>query len=478
MPSLRVLVIEDEPAARQVLAAAVSKAGYSVDTAADVAEATAKLARGDVDVALCDIQLPDGHGIDLLKHSRASDFDTAFIMVTAFASVETAVEALRAGAFDYIIKPVRHVEVLHRLSQLEAVSELREENRTLRKAVRASKPLYTFTSTGMRKVQRLVDKVAPSDSTVLLTGESGTGKSVIARTLHEQSERRERPFIPVNCGAIPDQLLESEFFGHTKGAFTSADRARKGLFLEADKGTLFLDEICELPLHMQTKLLHAIEDKEVRPLGSGQLRRVDTRIVAATNRNLSQLISQGRFREDLYFRFSMFEILIPPLRERPEDIRGLIRFTLRANERVRGASQAIELDPEAEEILLRYSWPGNVRELENVITRACILVEGNSISVDNLPSEMTKAVSPWNPARIANAANGSLHDQRRKFETEVVLRAINDAGGDRKLAARRLKISLSSLYAKLSELECEPEVPGDPGSEVPSEVPNLRHAKS
>lgn len=478
MPSLRVLVIEDEPAARQVLAAAVSKAGYSVDTAADVAEATAKLARGDVDVALCDIQLPDGHGIDLLKHSRASDFDTAFIMVTAFASVETAVEALRAGAFDYIIKPVRHVEVLHRLSQLEAVSELREENRTLRKAVRASKPLYTFTSTGMRKVQRLVDKVAPSDSTVLLTGESGTGKSVIARTLHEQSERRERPFIPVNCGAIPDQLLESEFFGHTKGAFTSADRARKGLFLEADKGTLFLDEICELPLHMQTKLLHAIEDKEVRPLGSGQLRRVDTRIVAATNRNLSQLISQGRFREDLYFRFSTFEILIPPLRERPEDIRGLIRFTLRANERVRGASQTLELDPEAEEILLRYSWPGNVRELENVITRACILVEGNSISVDNLPSEMTKAVSPWNPARMANAANGSLHDQRRKFEAEVVLRAINDAGGDRKLAARRLKISLSSLYAKLSELECEPEVPGDPGSEVPSEVPNLRHAKS
>ncbi len=478
MPSLHVLVIDDEPAARQVLAAAVSKAGYSVDTAADVAEATAKLARGDVDVALCDIQLPDGHGIDLLKHSRASDFDTAFIMVTAFASVETAVEALRAGAFDYIIKPVRHVEVLHRLSQIDAMSGLREENRTLRKAVRASKPLYPFTSTGMRKVQRLVDKVAPSDNTVLITGESGTGKSVVARTLHERSERRERPFIPVNCGAIPDQLLESEFFGHTKGAFTGADRARKGLFREADKGTLFLDEISELPVHMQTKLLHVIEDKEVRPLGSGQLRRVDTRIIAATNRNLSQFISQGRFREDLYFRVSTFEIPIPPLRERPEDVRGLIQFILRANQGVRGALQALKLDPEAEEILLRYSWPGNVRELENVIARACILVEGNAISVDDLSSEMTKAVSPRNPARTANAANGSLHDQRQKFEAEVVLHAIHDAGGDRKLAARRLKISLSSLYAKLSELECEPEVPGDPGSEVPSEVPYLHHAKS
>ncbi|MBI3375191.1 MAG: sigma-54-dependent Fis family transcriptional regulator [Betaproteobacteria bacterium] len=474
MPTLHVLVIDDEPAAREVLAAAVSKAGYSVDTAADIAEATAKLVRGNVDVALCDIQLPDGHGIDLLKRSRALDSDTAFIMVTAFASVETAVEALRAGAFDYIIKPVRHVEVLHRLSQLEALRGLREENRLLRKVVRANKPLYPFTSTGMRKVQRLVDRVAPSDNTVLITGESGTGKGVVARMIHERSGRRERPFIPVNCGAIPDQLLESEFFGHTKGAFTGADHAEKGLFLAADRGTLFLDEIGELPLLMQTKLLHVIEDKEVRPLGSGQARHVDTRIVAATNCNLSQLISQGRFREDLYFRLKIFEILIPPLRERPEDIRGLIEFILRANEGRRGTSQALELEPEAEEILLGYDWPGNVRELENVITRASILAEGNCISVDELPSELTKAVSLPNTAKIASAANGSLRIQRQMFEAEVVRRAINDAGGDRKLAAQRLKISLSSLYSKFSELESEHELPSDTGSEVP----NLRHAKS
>jgi len=474
MPSLNVLVIDDEPAAREILAAAVSKAGYSVDTAADVAEATAKLAQGDVDVALCDIQMPDGHGIELLKRSRASGIDTAFVMVTAFASVETAVEALRAGAFDYIVKPVRHAEVLHRLSQVEALSGLREENKLLRKAVRESKPLYPFISTGMLKVNRLVDKVAPTDSTVLITGESGTGKGVVARTIHERNERREGPFLSVNCGAIPDQLLESEFFGHTKGAFTGADRAKKGLFLEADRGTLFLDEISELPLHMQTKLLHVIEDKEVRPLGSGQARHVDARIIAATNRNLLQCVNQGRFREDLYFRLSIFEIPIPPLRERPDDISGLIQFILRANERTRGTTQALELDPEAEEILLGHGWPGNVRELENVITRACILVEGNSISVDDLPSEMTKAVPGRNPAKTENAANGSLRDQRRKFEAEVVRRAINDAGGDRKLAARRLKISLSSLYGKLSEMECEHELPGG----TDSQAPNLQQAKS
>ena len=474
MHSLNVLVIDDEPAAREILAAAVAKAGYVVDTAAGVAEATAKLAQGDVDVALCDIQMPDGHGIDLLKRSRASGIDTVFVMVTAFASVETAVEALRAGAFDYIIKPVRHAEVLHRLSQIEALSGLREENKLLRKAVRESKPLYPFISTGMLKVNRLVDKVAPTGSTVLITGESGTGKGVVARTIHERSERREGPFLPVNCGAIPEQLMESEFFGHTKGAFTGADRAEKGLFLEADRGTLFLDEISELPLLMQTKLLHVIEDKEVRPLGSGQARHVDARIIAATNRDLAQCVSQGTFREDLYFRLSIFEILIPPLRERPDDIRGLIQFTLRANQRTRGATQAFELDPEAEEILLRYGWPGNVRELENVITRACILVEGNTISVDDLPPEMIKAVAPGNPAETPNAGDGSLRDQRRKFEAELLLRAVDDAGGDRKLAARRLKISLSSLYAKLSELGCEQEMPG----EADSQVPNRHQAKS
>ena len=454
MPSLHVLVIDDEPAALEILASAVRKAGYAVDTAATVAQAEAKLALGDVDVALCDIQLPDGRGIDLLKRSRAAEIATTFIMVTAFASVETAVEALRAGAFDYVIKPIRHIEVMNRLSQLEALSDLRAENKVLRKAVKAGKSFFPFASSAMVRVNKLVERVAPTDSTVLITGESGTGKGVIARMIHDHSDRRDRRFIAVNCGAIPDQLLESEFFGHTRGAFTGASQAEKGLFLEADKGTLFLDEIGELPLLMQTKLLHVIEDKLVRPLGSGQARQVDTRIVAATNRNLPQYVSQGKFREDLYFRLSVFEIAIPPLRQRLEDIRGLIQFTLRTNDRKGASSATMRLDPDAEDLLLNYPWPGNVRELENVITRACILADGNSISIDDLPTELTHSAAPQRDGgKTAVTSNGSLREQIHKFETQIMHSAIAEAGGDRRLAALHLGISVSSLYRKLENSE-------------------------
>jgi len=452
MPALHVLVIDDEPAARQVLAAAVRRAGHSVDTAADIAEASAKLARSDVDVALCDIQLPDGQGIDLLKESRASGLDTAFVMVTAFASVETAVEALRAGAFDYIIKPVRNEEVINRLSQIAVLRGLREENKALRKQVAESTPVYRFTSLAMLEVERLMGKVAPTDSTVLITGESGSGKGVLARAIHERSERRERPFVSVNCSAIPEQLMESEFFGHTRGAFTGADRARKGLFVAADAGTLFLDEISELPLYMQTKLLNAIEDKEIRPVGSEQVRRVDVRIIAATGQDLSECVTQGRFRGDLFFRLSVFQLSIPPLRARQSDIRALIEFFLRNNKAGNKTSGAPQIDPEALELLLAYNWPGNVRELENAINRACILAEGNCITVVDLPSELTRLGSPQNLNSKANGAGGHLRDRVRKFEADILQGAINDAGGDRRLAAQRLGISLSSLYRKLDEL--------------------------
>jgi DNA-binding NtrC family response regulator len=454
MSSLHVLVIDDEPAVRQILAAAVSKGGYSVDQAASAAEAAAKLARGDVDVALCDVKMPDGNGIDLVRDSRASGIDTTFIMVTAFASLETAVDALRAGAFDYMIKPARNEEVLHRLSQIEALRGLRQENVVLRKVVSESAPkLYPFTSPAMLEAERLASKVAPTDSTVLITGESGTGKGVVARAIHEQSARRDGLFLAINCSAIPGELLESEFFGHTKGAFTSADRARKGLFLEADKGTLFLDEIGELPLHMQAKLLNVIEDKEVRPLGSEQVRRVNTRIIAATNANLLERVSQSRFREDLYFRLSMFQISIPPLRERQVDIRGLIQFLLRDAKSGSGESRVIEIDPMAEEILLAYGWPGNVRELENVINRARILAEGNCITVGDLPSQIVRVTSPRLTAGATIAEKGCLREQLRTLEVDILLRAIDDTGGDRKLAAQRLGISLSTLYSKLATLE-------------------------
>lgn len=452
MSSLHVLVVDDEPALRQILAAAVTKAGYSVDQASGVAEAAAKLARGDIDVALCDIKMNDGNGIDLVRNSRAAGIETTFIMVTGFASLETAVEALRAGASDYITKPVHYEEVLHRLSQIDALRGLREENKALRKAVSDSAPkLYRFTSPGMLEVERLVGKVAPTDSTVLITGESGTGKGIAARLIHDQSRRRDGPFLPVNCSAVPEHLLESEFFGHTKGAFTGADHARKGLFLQADGGTLFLDEIGELPLHMQTKLLHMVEDKEVRPLGSEQVRRVDTRIIAATNSNLAERVREGKFREDLYFRLSMFQIQMPPLRERQTDTPGLVQFLLRNLRPGGSGSGAMEIDPLAKEILLAHNWPGNVRELENVINRACILAEDNRISVADLPVAIIQSTSAQTSAGAAIGSDGYLRDQIRKLELEILRRAIEGAGGDRKLAAQRLGIGLSSLYRKMEE---------------------------
>ena len=453
---MHVLVIDDEPALREILGSAVAKAGYSVDRAENAKDAAAKLARGDVDVALCDIKLPDGNGLTLLRDTIGSGIDTTFIMVTAFGSMETAVDALRAGASDYIVKPVHTAELRHRLSHIAAVRGLREQNQALRKEVSGrSGSLYRWECAAMREVERMVAKVAPTDSTVLVTGESGTGKGVFARAIHEASRRRDGPFVVVNCSAIPEHLLESEFFGHTKGAFTSADRARKGLFLQADGGTLFLDEIGELPLHMQTKLLHVIEDKMVRPIGSEQARRVDTRIIAATNRDLQAMAAQGAFREDLYFRLAMFHIAVPPLRERRSDIRGLIRHVL-ANARDNGSGDdGVRLDADVEDLLAAYDWPGNVRQLDNVINRALILADAGCISLADLPHEITGAALPATLTGTRSAQFGYLRDQVRHFEAEVLRTAIENAGGDRRLAAQRLGIGLSSLYRKLEEFERE-----------------------
>ncbi len=449
---MHILIIDDEVAVRQVLAVAVAKGGHTVDQARNAAEGAAKLARGDVDVALCDIKMPDGSGLDLLRSSRQAGIDTTFVMVTAFASLDTAVEALRDGAADYIVKPVQAEELLHRLKQIGSLRGLQDENRALRQLVRANgEPIYEFESAEMRTIQRLAMKVAPTDSTVLITGESGTGKTVIARLIHEHGVRSEGVFLQVNCSAIPENLLESELFGHVKGAFTGADRPRKGLFQQADGGTLFLDEIGEIPMHTQAKLLHAIEDKLVRPVGSEQSRRVDTRIVVATNRDLLGMTKANTFREDLYFRLSMFHIHIPPLRERVADIRGLIQFFLtRARQ---GTGRAAVIDTEAVEILAAYAWPGNVRQLENVLNRACILADGGRITPADLPAEVSRSqeVLPGHGMKLAGDA--SLRDQLRDIEAGLIRQAVEAAGGDRRVAAERLGMGLSSLYRKIDELK-------------------------
>jgi two-component system, NtrC family, response regulator AtoC len=462
MTSLQVLVIDDEPAIRQILAASLSRAGHAVDTAGSGFEAMKRLAKGDVDVALCDINMPDQSGIDVVRQARAAGIDATFIMMTAYSSLDTAIEAMKAGAFDYMIKPLRSEEVLQRLIQVADLRGLRAENRVLRSLVVGSRDdLCRLASPPMQNVERLATKVAPTDSTVLITGESGTGKGVIARQIHRQSTRANQPFIPVNCGAIPENLLESEFFGHTKGAFTGAEKARKGLFLEADLGTIFLDEIGELPLALQVKLLHVIEAKEVRPLGSEQTRKVDVRIIAATNRDLGEMIAQGRFREDVYFRISAFHINVPPLRQRREDIPSLLLFVLAKSAKRFGAATRLTLDPEAEDILCSYDWPGNVREMENVLDRAAILAEDGRITVADLPPNITPAVTP-SVASGAVSNGGTLRDQVRRFEHALLRRAIDDAGGDRRLAAQRLGIGLSSLYRKLEEFgTAEPASAGE-----------------
>ncbi len=399
--------------------------------------------------------MPITDGIELIKLARARGHSATFIMVTAFASVDSAIDAIKAGAWDYITKPVHNEEILRRLEQIDAVRGLREENRTLRRMVLGGDDAaFAFSSPAMQSVERLITRVAPTDSTVLISGESGTGKGVAARRLHELSARRDGPFVSVNCGAIPETLIESELFGHTKGAFTSADRARKGLFAQADHGTIFLDEIGELPLSMQTKLLHVLESKEVRAIGGEAMRKIDVRIVAATNRELPAMVREQRFREDLFFRLSMFQIPMPPLRERRSDLPALIKHLLARRVQSPGAPK-LEIDAEAEELLVAFDWPGNVRQLENVLHRAAILADGGHIHVADLPPEVARVGSGGGDEGGANSGEGTLRERLRRFEVSLIRRAIDDAAGDRRAAAQRLGIGLSSLYRKLEEASSE-----------------------
>ncbi len=453
MASLQLLVIDDEPAIRQVVASQLRKAGHTVEQAGDAETALERLSRGDVDIALSDIKLPNMSGIELLRQARIANIDTAFIMMTAFASVDTAIEAIKAGAADYMIKPLNNDELLHRLNKVGDLRGLRAENRVLRRLVLgANQEVFGFNSPAMREMEHMAAKVARTNSTVLITGESGTGKGVVARLIHQQSPRADNNFIPVNCGAIPENLVESEFFGHTKGAFTGADKVRKGLFLEADGGTIFLDEIGELPMMLQVKLLHVIEQKAVRAVGSEQPRPVDVRIIAATNRDLKAMVAEGKFREDLYFRLSVFHIHVPPLRERRQDLAALVKFVIKRNTRRMGSEvNEATLGPGVEEALLNHDWPGNVRELENVLDRALIMADSGHVTLDDLPGSISKSSPHLSNPDLNMNLSGTLREQVRQFEIALILRSIEEEGGDRKAAAQKLNIGLSSLYRKLEE---------------------------
>lgn len=446
MKVLKILIVDDEIAIRQVLAHSLRRLGHQVITCQDAEEALVEMAANDVDVTFSDVRMPGMTGIELIEEARRQGYECFFVIMTAFASVSTAIDAMRSGAYDYMMKPLRTEDVEHRIKLIADLIDLRNENRALRNAAMLiSDKVFNSNSEAMARVDRIVAKVANTDATLMICGASGSGKGVTAKNIHNASRRANKPFIPVNCAAIPEQLLESELFGHSKGAFTGASSKKIGLFEAASGGTLFLDEIGELPLAMQAKLLHVLEDKQIRPVGSDRFTSVDVRIIAATNRDLQGMIEHNEFREDLFFRLNVFSILLPSLSERREDLLPLFRFFLENERKKLGLTQSFEIDAEVEAVLMSYDFPGNIRELENIAERAVILAEDNLIRVEDLPQQLYKRADNSLPQET------NLRDRLKQYERQIIKETLDSVDGDRRAAANLLGLGLSSLYRKLEE---------------------------
>ncbi len=447
----RLLIVDDDESLRDSLSLVLGAEGFDVATAADGERALAQLDTSAPDIILCDLRMPGIDGLDLLPELVRRRPDATVILMSAWATEELALEAMRRGAYDYLAKPFQPSEALLAIRKAQERERLRRETRLLRREMERTigdRPIVAASPT-MIDVLEMIERAAEFKATVLLTGESGTGKEVLARAVHAQSLRRNDAFVAVNCGAIPEALLESELFGHSKGAFTGADRARRGLFAEADGGTIFLDEVGELPLSLQVKLLRVLQEEEIRPLGESKSRRVDVRVIAATARHLEDEISAGRFREDLFYRLNVLRIHVPPLRERRQDVPLLVdHFLAHFREALGRPVRAIADD--ALDRLVRYAWPGNVRELENVMERAVILARGDQVTLSELPAN----VSHPDPADTAEATGDlSLRRARRAAEIQAIRAALRATGGNRTHAARALEVSHRALLYKLKEYE-------------------------
>jgi two-component system response regulator AtoC len=446
----RVLVVDDEENLRLVLRTLLKRQGYEVETAASGEEALALVDTFGPDVILTDVRMPKMGGLDLLATLKAKGNDATVIVMSAYGNVDLALEAIKAGAYDYVQKPFKHEEVVLTLRKAEEREALRRENRALREEIRKEHQFEQILakSSSMQEIFRTIAKIADFKTTVLVSGESGTGKELVARALHRRGSRRSSAFVAVNCGAIPENLLESELFGHKKGAFTDATADRRGLFEEADGGTLFLDEIGELPIALQVKLLRVLQDEMIRRLGDTRDVKVDVRIVAATHRDLVAEVKAGRFREDLYYRLNVLPIVVPPLRARREDIPLLIdHFVARNNARLGTSIRG--LDTEARRILVEYSWPGNVRELENSIERAMVLAEGDLIGASDLPDRIREARDPMQ----VQLASGELSIKKttRVIEEMLIRRALQKTKGNRTRAAEVLELSHRALLYKIKD---------------------------
>jgi DNA-binding NtrC family response regulator len=444
-----ILVVDDEPLIRETLAEYLTQEGFAVTARASGEEALRAAAEARFDVALCDVQLPGIDGIELLDRLLKLNPETFVVLITAYATVENAVEAFQRGAHDYLMKPIILDEVLGKLKRMLAARDMYRENQWLRRELSRTTDAGEIvgSSAAMRRVHEQIRKVAPTRSLILLTGESGTGKELIARAIHQQAmaaaPQADARFLAVNCAAIPNDLLENQLFGHRRGAFTGADRDREGVFIHAGAGTVFLDEIAELPLATQAKLLRAVEQKEVLPVGANEPVQMEARILAATNKDLRKEVEAGRFREDLFYRFNVVGIDIPPLRERREDIPELVDFLLARHARSMG-KRFTGVAHETMQILLACPWRGNVRELDNALQRAVILGDGPLVQPEDLPPDLAPA--PQDPALVDDLAEATRRFER--LHIERVLRRFSD----KKDAARRLGVGLSSLYRKIAEL--------------------------
>lgn len=445
----KILVVDDEEIIRDSIYYVLEKEGYIVEKAENGKAAYDFIVNNHFDLVITDIEMPVMKGTELLEKIKTLDVQTSVIIITAFGSLDTAISALRNGASDYILKPVEFDELLIKAKRLFENKDLLLENRVLREEIHRK---YDFDnivgkSASIKKVYDMIEAVAETDTTVLISGNSGTGKELVARALHYKSKRKNKPFVAVNCGAISENLIESELFGHKKGAFTGAISDKEGFIKAADGGTLFLDEISEMPPQLQVKLLRAIQEKEYTPVGTTSSLPVNVRFIATTNRNLEEEVKAGRFRDDLYYRINVIDIHLPSLKEREEDIHLLAdhflnKYRKELNKNIKG------IDNEAMRALLNHQWKGEVRELENIIERAVIFCKGDLIKTHDLPPSFKLKTDETD-----FSLSGSLDDSVRKFERDFILRALESNDNNKEKTADSLNVGLSTLYRKLKELD-------------------------
>ncbi|RMF68781.1 MAG: sigma-54-dependent Fis family transcriptional regulator [Calditrichaeota bacterium] len=446
MQNGKVLIVDDEPKMCKVLRFALEPEGYTVVTAETAEEAMEKLGANEFDLVVTDLKMPGKDGLYVLHEAKKRSPDTEVVLMTAYATAQTAVEAMKKGAYDYIIKPFEMDELKLKVRHIMDKRKLAAENLQLRRELKDKYSLENMVghSGVMQQVYKMVERVAPTDATVLIRGESGTGKELVAQAIHQLSPRAAEPFVAVNCGALPESLLESELFGHEKGAFTGADKMKVGRFELAGKGTIFLDEIGDIAPATQIKLLRVLQNRQIERLGGVKTIQIQARTIAATNRDLEEAMREGGFREDLYYRINVFPIYLPPLRERKEDIPELVAHFL-----TKFGRSADDIDSAALERLLHYDWPGNVRELENIIERSLIMSTSGVIRLEDLPPHIRSASAPARAGSFDIPSEGLSLEQ---VERDLIKNALAKAGGNKSKAAKLLGITRRKLYSMMERL--------------------------